>query len=719
MTRTTATVACLFVVVASASAQQPPRPVDAPRSVTLTLTEYNRLIDLANRSAQDPGAPPVAAVLSAADLRVSVDRENARGTFTVNGEVLRPGVSRVNLVSNATLIDATAGGRPVPLAADGVSHTALLSGPGPFVLTLEWGAPLAFRPGRGSFILPVPHTGTARATFDVPGDQADVRLSTGVITRRSVSNGRTVVEATLQPGSSTEVSWSMRDSAPAAAAKEVRAVADVMTLLTIGDSDVRMTSILDVTVMQGEMRTLFVRLPSGYELTGVAGGAVDTSTRRDDGIVLELSEPAARSHQVLLSLERPHAVGSFTLDTGLITIPEVQRERGEVAVEGVGTLDLTVRERDGLQRIDIRELHGTLQALARLPVLSAHRYQRNPIVGGLALDVRRFDDASVLAAVADSATVSTLVTSEGRALTEVMLRIQNRAQPFLKVALPEGATMVSVEVAGEPAKPVTGTDGIRVPLLRAGFRPSGAYQVSFVYMHAGSPFVKTGDLEMSLPKMDIPIGLLEWEMFFPDAYKARMIGGNVLNREAVVMSAATSSHAREVDDTARVTTIEGAAGEITGRVTDASGAVLPGVTILVESPTATEQAVTRNDGTFKISGMPRGAVTVTASLPGFVIVRQTFALDNRPRRVDVQMRVGTLEETIGVSAESPRVDVARRMQVLDQPSAPSTNIVNLQRRVSGVLPVRVDVPRSGTAHRFVKPLVVDQSASVTLRYRRR
>ena len=34
-------------------------------------------------------------------------------------------------------------------------------------------------------------------------------------------HGRTIVEATLDPGSSTEVWWSMRDSAPAAAAREV------------------------------------------------------------------------------------------------------------------------------------------------------------------------------------------------------------------------------------------------------------------------------------------------------------------------------------------------------------------------------------------------------------------------------------------------------------------------------------------------------------------
>ena len=66
------------------------------------------------------------------------------------------------------------------------------------------------------------------------------------------------------------------------------------------------------------------------------------------------------------------------LDTGLVTVIDVQRESGEVAIEGIGTLDLEVPERPGLQRIDVRELNAALRSLARTPLLSAFRYQRNP-----------------------------------------------------------------------------------------------------------------------------------------------------------------------------------------------------------------------------------------------------------------------------------------------------------------------------------------------------
>ena len=260
--------------------------------------------------------------------------------------------------------------------------------------------------------------------------------------------------------------------------------------------------------------------------------------------MLTLGDPAARRHQFLVSLERPHESGSFTLDTGFVSLPESQRERGEIAIEGVGTLELTANGRGAgatgedpstgnMHRTDVRELNTALQSLARLPILSAFRYQRTAAApAALTMDVKRFADAGVLAAVADRAVATTLVTSEGRVLTEIALQVQNRAQPFLKVALPAGATIVSVEVAGETAKPMTGADGTRVPLLRPGFRPNGSYRVAFVYLHAGTPFLRKGDMQMTLPKMDIPVGIVEWELFVPERYSVRATDGNVIDRAA-------------------------------------------------------------------------------------------------------------------------------------------------------------------------------------------
>jgi hypothetical protein len=43
----------------------------------------------------------------------------------------------------------------------------------------------------------------------------------------------------------------------------------------------------------------------------------------------------------------------------------------------------------------------------------------------------------------------------------------------------------------------------------------------------------------------------------------------------------------------------------------------------------------------------------------------------------------------------------------------SANVINLQKRVAGVLPVPIEVPRAGTSFSFVRPLVLDEETKVT------
>jgi hypothetical protein len=49
----------------------------------------------------------------------------------------------------------------------------------------------------------------------------------------------------------------------------------------------------------------------------------------------------------------------------------------------------------------------------------------------------------------------------------------------------------------------------------------------------------------------------------------------------------------------------------------------------------------------------------------------------------------------------------------------SENVVKLQRKVVGVLPVPIDVPRTGPSFSFVRPLVLDEETKVTFSYKSR
>ena len=143
--------AALILIPAVAGAQDT-RPLGPAGTVTLSRTEYDRLLDLANRKPSIPDTPPVAAALTRVDISVRVDGTVARATMLVEGEVFRSGVAKVPLIKGATLLDARAENRPLPVVAEGDLHVAFLAGPTRFAATLEVGTPVSFTPGRGVFM---------------------------------------------------------------------------------------------------------------------------------------------------------------------------------------------------------------------------------------------------------------------------------------------------------------------------------------------------------------------------------------------------------------------------------------------------------------------------------------------------------------------------------------------------------------------------------------
>jgi hypothetical protein len=110
-----------------------------------------------------------------------------------------------------------------------------------------------------------------------------------------------------------------------------------------------------------------------------------------------------------------------------------------------------------------------------------------------------------------------------------------------------------------------------------------------------------------------------------------------------------------------------AQASITGVVKDASGAVLPGVTVETSSPALIEKArsvVTDGSGQYRIVTLPPGIYAVTFTLSGFSAVRRegielrgTFTA-----AIDADLRVGAVTETVTVTGETPLVDVQSATQ---------------------------------------------------------
>jgi hypothetical protein len=283
-----------------------------------------------------------------------------------------------------------------------------------------------------------------------------------------------------------------------------------------------------------------------------------------------------------------------------------------------------------------------------------------------------------------------------------------------------------------------------------------------VFLHSGAPFAKKGDCDISLPKMDVPITMVEWELFLPDQFKVKAFTGDAMS--ASLLPARLDSFAR-VDvrgdvsgglggvagGTANLPTnglefaslselapgIALSLGQLGGYVVDTTGGAIENAQLHVQnmSTGATWSAATAAGGSWSVFGIPTGAYQITATVPGYQSTIVNISYDSSsPQVYRIALSVGTTTQTVTVDGSALQLDTERAtISSKDRkhkkeslvasvlPPAPppqaSANVFNLQQRVAGVLPVAVGVPRAGTSYRFIRPLVVNEETKLNFTYK--
>lgn len=141
---------------------------------------------------------------------------------------------------------------------------------------------------------------------------------------------------------------------------------------------------------------------------------------------------------------------------------------------------------------------------------------------------------------------------------------------------------------------------------------------------------------------------------------------------------------------------QGTAASVIGRVTDQTGAVLPGVTVTATSPALQVPevaSVTNEVGEYRLSPLPIGVYQITFTIPGFQSVRRP---DIRltvgfTARVDVSLGIAAVGETVTVSGLAPVVDVTSTSsttqltnEILQLSATPRNNVMSILTMAPGV-----------------------------------
>ena len=153
---------------------------------------------------------------------------------------------------------------------------------------------------------------------------------------------------------------------------------------------------------------------------------------------------------------------------------------------------------------------------------------------------------------------------------------------------------------------------------------------------------------------------------------------------------------------------------LSGSVSDASGGLLPGVSVVATDTTRgiRHQVLTNSAGRFEIIGLPDSPLVLEATLPGFQTYRQNLTLDGQDVQRNISLRVGGLQETVTVSRGAGSVSPSFEARpAKPKPADCGPSIARSGGPAPGALPLRIGGQiRQPTKTRHVSPIFPEGAA---------
>lgn len=472
-------------------------------------------------------------VIESAEYTGTVQEQIARFEVRYRIRIMRDGAVKIPLDLPGTTVTEIAlekkTGEPQLIPHDGGYHLAA-SRKGAYTVRVKGAALLQQDSQSEGVRFRIPRATSSTFSLRVPRKDVELRPEDQLyVERQPLSHEQGVVLlARLGAADQIDLQWRTKPSAPVQV--EPVLYGDVHTRVILEEQLAHLTTLIVYRIAQGEARELRVRLPAAVNVLNVRGAAVEdwrvTPAPEGGVLVVTLGTPLKdRTYQLAIEGEEP-----LNADAAEYAVPEfqlegVKQERGYVAIARSGSVELSARTAEGLHRIDVRELPELMRSAPGSPVMLAFKYHQHPYRG--VLGIARHEDHPVLAAIAEQAALSTVLSRQGELLTRAAYLIKSNKQQFIEVALPKGATLWSCLVDGASVKPVAGkAERLLVP-LDAGSSGGETAAVELVYFEQRPDLSRAGRLQLEAPLLDIPTTIANWELYAPQEMRFVRLGGNI------------------------------------------------------------------------------------------------------------------------------------------------------------------------------------------------
>ena len=500
----------------------------SPGWVVISVPEYRALRVKAYPAEREPEPPPVDATLTRVDYDLRVDTDLASGRAILTVDVLKNGWVRVPIPAGLFVREARLDGKSLSLAPsspgkDASQLSALLSHPGRSVITLEIALPISSSASEERLSIPSTFSGVTKVALEIPRAGVDLSLYGGLFSETAdLPNGGNRWIAFGKSAEPMTFAW-RRKTEDHHTTLPLRMRGTLTQFIGLGEDSTSLTANVNLEITQGAAKEARIQLPEKVTINQVQGALVADWEMKPGELLITFLEPVEQSASFVITGEAA-LPREGQMDIPLLRLTGTERDSGGVAVDvlGAGEIKEDSVKTQGLERADATDL-GEPVTNRQSPALIAFRTRPGDAKSqrSLHITVARYAQQAVLMANIEEARYRVLLTKDGKSLVESRYAIRNNQRNFVKVALPQGATLWSASLAGKPVRPGSAPDGnLLLPLAksRAG-EDASEFALEIVYMLPGVSWTDKGRLKLSLPALDLPVSRTGLQVFFPPLFR--------------------------------------------------------------------------------------------------------------------------------------------------------------------------------------------------------
>lgn len=320
-------------------------------------------------------------------------------------------------------------------------------------------------------------------------------------------------------------------------AVDPRVTSEVFTFMSVEEGLLLVDSAINYNIMYAGIDEFKIAFPQDIQVVDITGTGIKSKEeivqeREINGKkvkqkvwVVRLHSKVSGQYNLYCSYEKIMKNADGIVELPKLEVIGVHRETGYWALGSRTNSEIKTDLAIGATPIDISELPADKAKGIDVPLLLAFKYVKHPYA--ITIDVKRYEDVSVLVAMAESADITTMLTTEGQIIVDSRYMIKNRQKQYLDIILPKDANIWGAFVNNKPVKPgKTAEDHIMIPLEKS-IEENKLCPVEIIYEAKCSSFKLAGRLKMIQPQLDIPLSNVTCKLYLPEEFGYAGFGGNL------------------------------------------------------------------------------------------------------------------------------------------------------------------------------------------------